>query len=89
MTGIHSIDMEAFVFVECAKDKDEAVKQALQRSQYVVEVYAINGGIFDLVVKMQAADERKLREGLRQIKGIDSVTSTLTSIVYNSIPQVA
>jgi DNA-binding Lrp family transcriptional regulator len=49
----------------------------------VLESYPITG-IYDLLVKVEAVDEAKLKEVIRNLKGIFGVTSILTSIIYMS-----
>jgi hypothetical protein len=73
--------MLAFVFVECAAGMEAHVKQAVERVQGVIEAHATTGGVYDLVVKVDGAEE-KLRQVLQQIKNVQGVGSALTSIVY-------
>jgi len=75
--------MQAFVFVECKVGQDSVVKEHLQRLQGVTEAYPV-GSIYDLVVKVEAPDEDRLRAILDEIKRASGVASTLTSIVYHS-----
>lgn len=49
----------------------------------VLETYSITG-IYDLLVKVEAEDEGKLRDVIRNLKGIFGITSILTSIIYMS-----
>ena len=67
--------------------KDENVKQAAQQLGNVVEVYATTGGIYDLVAKIEGKEENELRDVLREIKGLEGVASTLTSIIYSDFSQ--
>jgi DNA-binding Lrp family transcriptional regulator len=57
------------------------VKQAVEKVQGVLEAHATTGGVYDLIVKVDGAEE-KLREVLQQIKNVQGVGSALTSIVY-------
>ncbi len=75
--------MHAFVFIECAVGLESAVKATLQQLQNVIDVYAVSGGIYDLVVKVEGQDENQLRKVLEEIKRVQGVTSTLTSVIYN------
>lgn len=73
--------MQAFVFVECGLGNDTAVKEQLQELPGI-EVHQV-GSIYDLVLKVEASDEARLRAILAEIKHAPGVESTLTSLVYN------
>ncbi len=73
----------AFVFVNCTLDRAANVEKAVASVEGVLETYSTTG-IYDLVLKVQAADEIKLQEVIKGIKGIQGVASTLTSIIYKS-----
>lgn len=75
--------MQAFVFVECTIGEDSAVREHLRRLQGVAEAYHV-GSIYDLVVKVEAPDNDRLRSILDKIKHAPGVASTLTSIVHHS-----
>lgn len=75
--------MQAFVFVECAVGQDSAVREHLRQLEGVAKAYPV-GSIYDLVVKVEALDEGRLRAILDKIKHAPGVASTLTSIVYHS-----
>lgn len=63
--------------------QDSTVKEQLRRLPGVTEAYLV-GSIYDLVVKVEAADEDRLRTILDEIKRAPGVASTLTSIVHHS-----
>ncbi len=71
----------AFVFVNCTLDTAANVEKAVANVEGVLETYSTTG-IYDLVLKVQAADEIKLQDVIKGIKGIQGVASTLTSIIY-------
>lgn len=73
--------MLAFVFVECAAGMEAHVKEIIEKVHGVLEAHATTGGIYDLIVKVDGAED-KLRDVLQQIKNIQGVGSALTSIVY-------
>lgn len=75
--------MQAFVFVECVVGQDSTVMGHLQRLHGVTKTYLV-GGIYDLVVKVEAPDKDMLRAILDEIKRAPGVASTLTSIVQHS-----
>ena len=41
----------------------------------------LTAGIYDLILKLQASDEHKLKEVNKSIKAIAGVASTMTSII--------
>jgi DNA-binding Lrp family transcriptional regulator len=73
---------EAFIFVNCFLAMTGTVENLAKLTQGVLEAYPTTG-IYDLIVKVQAPDETKLRRVLEKIKSIQGVAATLTSIVYN------
>lgn len=73
---------EAFIFVNCFLAMVGAVENIARMTQGVLEAYPTTG-MYDLVLKVNAPDEMKLRGVLERIKRIQGVAATLTSIVYN------
>jgi DNA-binding Lrp family transcriptional regulator len=69
--------------VNCALNQTSHVQNEIKNVNGVLESYPITG-IYDLLVKVEAVDEAKLKEVIRNLKGIFGVTSILTSIIYMS-----
>jgi DNA-binding Lrp family transcriptional regulator len=69
------------VFANCYLDRDTLAEKAIRQINGVLEVHRTYG-VYDLVVKIQAADEEKLNQVLRDIRSAQGVQSVLTSIVY-------
>jgi DNA-binding Lrp family transcriptional regulator len=78
----------AFVFVNCAFDQTSSVEKAVKEIVGVLEAHTTTG-IYDLILKVQMEDEVKFQELIKKIKGINGVTSTLTSITYSNEKIVA
>ena len=74
---------QALLLVNCALDQTSHVQNETKNVKGVLETYPVTG-IYDLLVKIEAADEAKLKEIVRNLKSIFGVTSILTSIVYMS-----
>ena len=74
----------AFVFVNCAANQSTDVAKAVRNVQGVIEA-SLTTGIYDLVLKIQADNEIKLEEVIRNMKSISGVTSTMTSIIYKAV----
>lgn len=69
--------------MNCALNQTSHVQNEIKNVNGVLESYPITG-IYDLLVKVEAVDEAKLKEVIRNLKGIFGVTSILTSIIYMS-----
>ena len=76
--------MLAFVFVECAAGMELHAKAAVEKVRGVLEVHAITGGVYDMVVKVDETEAR-LQDIIQQIRGVSGVSSALTSIVYENV----
>jgi len=74
---------QALLLVNCALNQTSHVQNEVKNVNGVLESYPITG-IYDLLVKVEASDEAKLKEVIRSLKGIFGVTSILTSIIYVS-----
>ena len=74
---------QALLLVNCALNQTSHVQNEIKKVNGVLESYPITG-IYDLLVKVEAVDEAKLKEVIRNLKGIFGVTSILTSIIYMS-----
>ena len=70
---------EAFVFVNCFLSMVGAVEGVAKITEGVSGAYATTG-IYDLVLKISAPDE-KLRDVILKVKSIPGVASILTSII--------
>lgn len=72
---------EAFIFVNCFLAMTGGVENVAKFTQGVLEAYPTTG-LYDLILKVKAADEIRLQEVLHKIKNIPGVAATLTSIIY-------
>lgn len=73
----------AFVFVECAKDLAASAERTAKQVHGVLETHSVKGNSsFDLVVKVQTADDRKFKETILALKSIAGIAAIVTSIVY-------
>jgi DNA-binding Lrp family transcriptional regulator len=72
--------MEAFVFVNCLLATTGFVENAARATQGVLAAYPTTG-IYDIVLKVAAPDERRLESIIKRVQGIQGVGATLTSIV--------
>jgi DNA-binding Lrp family transcriptional regulator len=73
--------ISGLVFANCYLDQDTLAEKTIRQINGVLEVHRTYG-VYDLVVKIQAADEEKLNRILRDIRSTQGVQSVLTSIVY-------
>ena len=76
----------ALVFVECANDLASSAKQSVKQVQGVLEAHTVRGGgAYDLVVKVQTADESQLKDAITTLKKAAGVIAVATCIVYGSM----
>ena len=73
---------EALVFVNCAVNNQESIRDQIREIKGVVEVY-MTTGIYDFILKAEADNEAKLREEIvRKIRSVGGVKSSTTMIVF-------
>lgn len=73
----------AFVFIECARGLASSAEQAVKRVQGVSETHAIKSGTdYDLLVKVQAEDEKQFKDIITTLKNIAGIVAVAVSIVY-------
>jgi Lrp/AsnC family transcriptional regulator for asnA, asnC and gidA len=72
---------EAFIFVNCLLTMTGVVEHVAKLTEGVLEAYPTTG-IYDLILKVKAADELKLQNVLQKVKSIQGVASAMTSIIY-------
>lgn len=72
----------ALVFVNCSASNQETIRDQIREIKGVHEVY-MTTGIYDLILKVQAENEAKLREDIvRRIRAVGGVKSSTTMIVF-------
>jgi len=74
----------AFVLISCDLGSTGEAVSELQKVRGVEEVSMVSG-IYDVVVKISAANEEDLERTNTRIRGIDKVLSTMTLIVSKSL----
>lgn len=75
----------AFVFVECARGLASSAEQAIKQVQGVSETHVIKSGTdYDLLVKVQADDERQFKTTITSLKSIAGIAAIAVSIVHGS-----
>lgn len=70
----------AFVLINTETDSMEKVLKALAKLEGVKEAYSVFG-VYDIVVKVEAASTDKIRDLAYKIRRLDGIRSTLTMIV--------
>ena len=76
----------ALVFVECAKDLASSAEHAVNQIQGVLETHSVKGNSsYDLVVKVQTADESELKNTINTLKSVAGIVAVATCIVYGSM----
>jgi DNA-binding Lrp family transcriptional regulator len=72
----------ALVFVNCVASNQETIRDQIREIRGVDEVY-MTTGIYDLILKVQAENEAKMREDIvRRIRAVGGVKSSTTMIVF-------
>ena len=72
----------ALIFVNCAVNNQETIRDQTKEIKGVLEVY-MTTGIYDLILKVQAENEAKLREDVvRKIRALGGVKSSTTMIMF-------
>jgi DNA-binding Lrp family transcriptional regulator len=75
----------AFVFIECARGLVSSAEQAVRQVQGVLETHAVKSGTdYDLLLKVQAEDEKQLKTTVTALKSIAGIAAVAVSIVYGS-----
>ena len=75
----------AFVFIECARGLAAYAEQAVRQVQGVSETHAVKSGTdYDLLLKVQAEDEKQLKATVTALKSIAGIAAVAVSIVYGS-----
>ncbi|MEO9320966.1 MAG: Lrp/AsnC ligand binding domain-containing protein [Nitrososphaera sp.] len=73
-----------FVLATRYPDRDRAsIESVLANIAGVKEVYRTSG-IYDMVIKIEAADAASLRRAAREIKAIDGIQFAVTNVVYDA-----
>jgi DNA-binding Lrp family transcriptional regulator len=73
---------DALVFVNCSVNNQEMIRDQASEIKGVLEVY-MTTGIYDLILKVQAENEAKLREEVvRKVRSIGGVKSSTTMIMF-------
>lgn len=72
---------EAFIFVNCFLSMTGVVEHMAKATEGVINAYPTTG-IYDLILKVKAADEAQLRKVLEKVMTIEGVAATMTSIVF-------
>lgn len=78
------IMVSAFVMISCDLGSTEEIVSELQKVKGVEEVSMVNG-IYDIVVKISAANEEDLEQTNMRMRNIVKVLSTMTLIVSKSV----
>jgi DNA-binding Lrp family transcriptional regulator len=73
--------ISGLVLVNCYLDQDYLAETAIRQIQGVLEVHRTHG-VYDLVVKVQAADEQQLQKVVKEIRSAHYVQSVLTNVIY-------
>lgn len=73
---------EAFIFVNCFLSMTGVAEQMAKATEGVINAYSTTG-IYDLILKVKAADEVQLKKVLQKVMNIEGVAATMTSIVFN------
>jgi DNA-binding Lrp family transcriptional regulator len=76
--------VSAFVMISCDLGSTEEIVSELQKVKGVEEVSMVNG-IYDIVVKISAANEEDLEQTNMRMRNIVKVLSTMTLIVSKSV----
>jgi DNA-binding Lrp family transcriptional regulator len=72
----------ALIFVNCSVNSQETIRDQTKEIKGVLEVY-MTTGIYDLILKVQAENEAKLREDVvRKIRALGGVKSSTTMIMF-------
>lgn len=76
--------IKAFVLIHTEPAREEEALKKLKTLEAVEEAYAVYG-VFDLVAKIKAENEKDLRDIVSyQIRRIDAINSTATAIITES-----
>lgn len=71
---------QAFILVNCDKDKKEMVKANFKEIKGVLDL-CVTEGLYDLILKAEAEDEDKLKEDvIKKVRATDGIKSTTTLI---------
>ncbi len=82
MTHRISKPTSAYVLITCELGCQTAVIDELRTLPQVIEAYEIYGSIYDIIVKITATNEAKLKEIIRDdVRRIEKVRSTQTMMV--------
>ncbi|MEO9319742.1 MAG: Lrp/AsnC ligand binding domain-containing protein [Nitrososphaera sp.] len=73
--------ISSLVLANCFLFQDDSIQAALQKINGVQQVFRTLG-VYDLVIRVQAEDEDKLKQVVKKIKGIDGIQSVLTNIIH-------
>lgn len=85
MAAISLITGTTALIVECARGLASSAEEAVRRMQGVSETHAIKSGTdYDLLVKVQAEDERQFRDTITTLKSIAGIAAVAVSIVYGT-----
>lgn len=77
--------MLAFLFVECVKDQAESVRRHLRQIRGVAEAHSTASGQYDVIVKIQAHDEARLRRIVDTVKAVAGIIAVDTAIAYSHV----
>ena len=76
----------AYVLINCETGTQTMVIDELRIIPQIVEAYEIYGSIYDIIVKVTASNENKLKEVIRNsIRRIEKIRSTQTMTVVMTI----
>lgn len=73
--------ISGLVLANCFLFQDDSIQGALRKINGVQQVFR-TVGVYDLIIRVQAEDEDKLRQLVRRIKAVDGIQSVLTNIIY-------
>jgi uncharacterized membrane protein YkoI len=73
----------AFAFIECARGLVSSAYHSINQVQGVIEAHAIKSGTdYDLLVKVQAKDDKELKATITSLKSIVGIAAVAVSTVY-------
>jgi len=73
--------VSAFVLLECKKSFLDLLLSKIEKIEGIECVYRIDNGLYDLILKIVAADRFTLRDKVAEVVNLGHVYNTLSLIV--------